>query len=227
MLIVACVAGFAVAGSSAGAARTHKVSSRCGLPVDARMVAANAQAQLYVRPERNGPHGKVLWPEAFGCVFGRIHTYSLGELSLGGTPEGSEGIKLETLGGSVAAYEYGKAGPEFKESLVFVRSLVTGRIIHRVPSGPSKPPESVGAGPLTTLVVKGDGAVAWIVESGREEPSAANHFVSHGDYTVFALDKTGTRQLAAGQDIDPHSLGLVGSTLYWTQGGEPGSAVLN
>ncbi|MGA7705412.1 MAG: hypothetical protein WB998_11010 [Solirubrobacteraceae bacterium] len=199
----------------------------CSLPRDAHMVAADAQAQLYVRPERSGPRGELLWPEAFGCVFGHRRTYSLGEISLGGTPEGGKGIELETLGGSFVAYEYTLFSQGFKESLVIVRSLLNGHIIHRVPSGPSRLPKSVGAGPLTTLVVKGDGAVAWIVESGREEASAANHFVSHSEYTIFALDKTGTRQLAAGKNIDPYSLGLVGSTLYWTQGVEPGSAVLN
>ena len=214
--------------SSVEAARTLKASQACSLPRDAHMVAADAQAQLYVRPERNGPHGTVLWPEAFGCVFGRTRSYSLGELAppTGDGSEGSKGIELETLGGSMVAYEYGAAGQGFTESLVVVRSLLSGRILHRVPSGPSSPME-VGAGPLTTLVVKGDGAVAWIVESGFEEPSFANHFVRSKEYIVFALDKTGTRQLAVGKNIDPRSLGLVGTTLYWTQGGEPGSAVLN
>ena len=225
-LIAACAATLAVAGSSAGAARAHRVPLTCSLPTDARMVAADAQAQLYVRPERSGPRDGLRWPEAFGCVFGHRRTYSLGELLLGGTPEGGKGIQFETLGGSFVAYEYSLFGPEFKESLVVVRSLVTGRIVHRVPSGPSELPKRVGAGPVTALIVKGDGAVAWIVESHREEPSVANHFVGSSEYTVFALDKTGTRQLAVGENIDPRSLGLVGGTLYWTQGGEPGSAVL-
>ena len=32
---------------------------------------------------------------------------------------------------------------------------------------------------------------------------------------------------ASGSDIDPHSLALIGSTLYWAQGGNPITASLN
>jgi hypothetical protein len=126
---------------------------------------------------------------------------------------------LEKLGGSVVAYAYGG-------SSVIVRSLLTGHILHRVSSVPSMS-IGVGARPIITLVIKGDGSVAWIVETGVEEPSFANHFVRHKEYAVFALDKTGTHQLAKGKNIDPQSFRLVGSALHWVQGGERASAVLN
>jgi len=45
-------------------------------------------------------------------------------------------------------------------------------------------------------------------------------------YEVRAVDKTGSRLLASGGDIDPTSLALAGSTLYWTQGSLPFSAQL-
>jgi hypothetical protein len=64
------------------------------------------------------------------------------------------------------------------------------------------------------IVVKSDGSVAWIVESSSE-------------YQVRAVDKSGSRVLSSGTNIDPHSLALAGSTLYWTQGGKPKSAMLN
>jgi hypothetical protein len=68
-------------------------------------------------------------------------------------------------------------------------------------------------------VVKSDGAVAWIVAIyGREHPA---------EYEVHALDRTGSRVLAFGPGISPRSLALAGSTLYWTQGGNPMSAPLN
>ena len=71
------------------------------------------------------------------------------------------------------------------------------------------------------MVVKSDGAVAWIAENEIGPP--------HGppEYEVNAVDKTGNRTLAAGTDIAPSSLALAGSTLYWTQGGKPMSAPLN
>jgi hypothetical protein len=73
-----------------------------------------------------------------------------------------------------------------------------------------------GIGPITSLVVKPDAAVAWIVNTDEE----------NGGYQVHAADKTGPRVLATGADIAPGSLALAGSTLYWTQGGRPFSGVL-
>ena len=70
---------------------------------------------------------------------------------------------------------------------------------------------------MDAIVVKSDGAVAWIVRTDPEE----------GMYQVHALDQTGSRVLSTGSDIAPSSLALAGSTLYWTQGGEPHSATLN
>lgn len=104
------------------------------------------------------------------------------------------------------------------EAWVVVRDLRTGRVLHNVPTGTQSPPvpHFVGAGEATTIVVKRDGAVAWIVESK----------CLGGEYQVHALDEDGERVLASGRDIAPRSLALVGSTLYWTQGGKPYSATL-
>ena len=108
----------------------------------------------------------------------------------------------------------------FQKWQVVVENLRTGRVLQRVPTGTSSP-DAVGVGPVVGLVVKSDGAVAWIVEN--EIP--AQHVPA--EYEVHAVDKAGDRLLASGSDIDPHSLALAGSTLYWTQGGKPMSAVLN
>jgi hypothetical protein len=59
--------------------------------------------------------------------------------------------------------------------------------------------------------------VAWITDTVQSE----------NRYQVRALDETGERTLAVGSSIGPNSLALADSTLYWTQGGKPGSAVLN
>lgn len=98
-----------------------------------------------------------------------------------------------------------------------VRNLRIGQILHRTPTGAKNHPKFVGDGPTTAIVVKADGAVAWTTDTVQSEDR----------YQVHALDKTGERTLAVGSNIDPRSLALAGSTLYWTQGGKSESAVLN
>jgi hypothetical protein len=100
-------------------------------------------------------------------------------------------------------------------------------------------PKYLGVGNVVSIVVKSDGSVAWIADDYERSHPSGSPEVSYFD--VYAVDKSGTRLLAAGTDIDPSSLALsvggsnigqgsltgLGSTLYWTQGGNPASAVLN
>jgi hypothetical protein len=78
-------------------------------------------------------------------------------------------------------------------------------------------PSKVGVGFTSAIVVKDDGAVAWIAET-RLQPA---------EYEVHIVDNTGGRIVASGAEIAPRSLALADSTLYWTQGGRPMSAMLN
>jgi hypothetical protein len=106
------------------------------------------------------------------------------------------------------------------EQDVVVRDLRSGRVLHDVPTGTSGPP-SFCFGPAITLIVKSDGAVAWISkdeDEGHPEPAPCE---------VHAVDGTGSKLLASGSDIEPYSLALGGSTLYWLQGGKPMSAALD
>ncbi|MGH9918717.1 MAG: hypothetical protein ACRD6W_07610 [Nitrososphaerales archaeon] len=91
-------------------------------------------------------------------------------------------------------------------------------MLHKAPTGAREPPRKgfVGDGSATAIVVKSDGAVAWITDTVQTKDR----------YQVHTLDRTGERVLAVGSDIAPHSLALAGSTLYWTQGGKPFSASL-
>ncbi len=93
-----------------------------------------------------------------------------------------------------------------------VRDLRNGRLLHNVPT----------VGTVEAMVLKSDGATAWILESRGQSPA---HPVT--EYEVQAVDKNGSRMLAAGSDIDPSSLAVAGRTLYWTQGGKPFSASLD
>jgi hypothetical protein len=190
------------------------------------VVAADREAALYLAPE--DPE----YPEflsVYGCSYKAKRFDLLGEVPESvGTPVGTRGVRLETLAGTMAAYEEGSGGPTGASWLVDVRNLATGKLVHRVPSGTPAHPEPprtehgltvthVGIGPVESLVVKSDGAVAWIVQTSRE----------NGTYQVHILDKTGSRVVAEGPEVERHSLALAGSTLYWTQGGKPMSASLN
>jgi hypothetical protein len=90
------------------------------------------------------------------------------------------------------------------------------------------------------MVAKSDGAVAWIADDfGRTSSLASLSEVPYFD--VEAVDRSGSRLLASGTDIDPSSLGLSvgatkigyhgtdleGTTLSWLQGGKPAFASLN
>jgi hypothetical protein len=130
---------------------------------------------------------------------------------------------METLSGPVVAYEAssaigGEGQAQAVSFMVVVRDLRSGRILHQVPTGtPVSNPFAIGVGRAVAIVLKTNAAVAWIAKAPPYE----------GTYQVHALDSTGSRLLATGAEIAPSSLALAGSTLYWTQGGEPMSAPLN
>jgi hypothetical protein len=206
-----------VTASSSAARVRHAAAPKCS-PAKSHVLLADAQVELYSSVEViDMSHDKGV--TIHGCAYGH-KAYLLGVGAEGedcsGVPCG--GVQRESLAGPLVAYEEGAGGEDANTYLVVVRNLRTGRVMHKLPTGtPVTPrPSWVGIGPTTALVVKGDGAVAWIVETGYPT-----------EYQVHAVDKTGSRVLASGADIDPSSLALAGHTLYWTQGGQPFSASLN
>jgi hypothetical protein len=204
-----------LAAASPSAARVrHTPVTRCS-PGHSHVIAADGQAQIYELPasSRYPEFGEV-----YGCTYGHMRSYLLGPVPYGSS-SGAGGVSRETLGGSIVAYDEVENSPCCNHWWVLVRDLGDGHVLRRVPTGtPMRPePLSVGIGPAVAIVVKPDSAVAWIVETGQEE----------GKYQVHAIDKSGSQVLAFGPDIDPSSLALAGSTLYWTQGGQPFSAPLN
>ena len=50
--------------------------------------------------------------------------------------------------------------------------------------------------------------------------------VEKAEYVVIAVDSGGFRLLDHGAAVDPHSLAVAGSTVYWTASGQPHSATL-
>jgi hypothetical protein len=203
-----------LAASPSAARASHAAAPKCS-PAKSHVLLADAQVEIYSMVEVIDMYhdkGVVI----YGCAYGR-KPYRLGaiELCYGARCGGPQ---REVLDGPLVAYEEGGGGEVANTYLVVVRNLRTGRMIHKLPTGtPVTPrPYWVGIGPTTTLVVKSDGAVAWIVETGYPT-----------EYQVHAVDKSGSRVLASGATIEPSSLALAGSTLYWTQGNEPASSPLN
>ncbi len=208
-----------VAVSATAAPARHNAPAKCR-PGHSRLLAVDTQAQAYKVIDRDG------LLEAFGCVYGR-RPYFLGRLPENSLSPNSAEVELITLSGSTVAYQYSMSGEVgWRRWIIAVRNLRTGQWQRRVPTGkleePNANPESAGIGPAVTIVVKSDGSVAWIAEDVELSPENSPTY-----YQVHAVDKTGSRVLAAGIDIDPHSLALAGSALYWTQGGKPTSTSLN
>ena len=243
-ITIAAISMLALLSMAAGAGAAHarrKAPAKC-TQVHARLITADGQAQVY---EETEPEAFPEYLGAWGCVYGRHRPYFLGPLPYG-SASGAGGVRDETLAGSVVAYadtSIGGSQSGRAEWRVVVRDLRTGRVLHKVSTGaPLKPrPGYVGVGNVVSIVVKSDGAVAWIADDyERSRPfGASGPEVPYFD--VYAVDKSGTRLLAAGTEIDPSSLALSvggsnigqgsrtapGSTLYWTQGGKSESAILN
>jgi hypothetical protein len=210
----------AVGAGQAGAYRGPV--SVCGSSAGHTVIARDTEAEVYRLRERTF-HAATY--EYRGCVYGSKRSFRLGLEAVSCGPSGCFTVKHVTLAGTTVAYEtfvssVAGNGEVFQsEWYVFVLDLRSGRVLHKVPTGESRHPRpgAVGAGEATAIVVKNDGAVAWINDTVQNE----NRFEVH------ALDATGERVLAVGSNIAPNSLALAGSTLYWTQGGKPASAVLD
>jgi hypothetical protein len=223
-----------MAASTASASAKPSTKATCP-PRHTHVVVADRQAVVYEGPGRGegGPQPEA--PEIYGCVRPHGRTYALGIPPLYGSPSGSGGTRVYTLGGPVVAFEESNTTSLFEggettslvsyiryDEYIVVRNLRDGRVLHRLATGTGNSPlerkrGDVGIGGATRIVVKGDGAVAWIV--------AVTGLAS--EYQVHAVDSTGSHVLAVGPSIDPKSLRLTGSVLHWTQVGKRLSATLH
>jgi hypothetical protein len=212
-----------VAATPTSAERTAGTPSRKCPSRRSHFLAGDAQAQVYEPPE----NAHFEFP-VYGCTYPHGRSYNLGQIGECGSSQGCEGIERSTLTltGPMVAYErffFEEFGERDSKYVVVVVDLRTGRELHRVPTGTAAMPSPgrVGVGQVTALVLKRDGAVAWIAED--EERSTFRH---PPYYDVGAVDHSGIRLLASGTDIGPHSLGLKGSKLSWKKGRRRFSATL-
>ena len=223
--------------SGANAARArHALPAKCA--PSSHTLLADPQAQVYLVQESSLSNVRSLR----ACVYGQRKSFFLEDCISGEEIVGPIGCIKDlhlTLTGTFVAYKqfFGSGKYPFEkhasEWYVVVRDVRTGRMLHKVPTGTPLTPKSsgnVGVGNVVALVLKDDGSVAWIAEDyGRTEagPPVGPEGTRLSYFDVYACDKSGTRLLASGTSIDPSSLALAGSTLYWTQGGKSASTVLN
>jgi hypothetical protein len=227
-------------GANAVRAR-HALPARCA--PNSHTLLADAQVQVYSTPvDSDG----VISLRA--CAYGQRRSFFVSGCNYEESAPLCADKSHVALAGTVVAYgdTFSPAGGHEDEEIIAewhieVRNLSTGRLLYEVPTGtPLKPaPHYVGVGPIVGLVLKSDGSVAWIAED--YERSSKLYGAGARYFDVYATDKTGTRLLASGTNIDPSSLALSvgasgvnarprtieGSTLFWTQGGVSVSAVLN
>ncbi len=250
-LLAVVLGGLLTATTIAVAHPVHKPPFKCpskneGVMVaDAQAVVYKATNAVYEPEEHKFVEGL---QEIFGCARGAKRSYHLGLPPYGGKG-GSGGVYSITLAGPVVAYDATDNSPippnGSSSNEIWVRSLRTGKLIHRTPNDSPSSSGAEGKGETMSIVAKTDGAVAWTthwIETGplapkicRASPSTPACVSEEGPmhewekvYTaVHVADKLGTRIVATGANIEPRSLALAGSTLYWTQGGKPMSATLN
>jgi hypothetical protein len=225
-----------LAPSRANAARDHHTPFRC--EPNSRTVLADSRAQVYSTPEDIDGTTSLR-----ACAYGQRRSFLIALCTEGYTKyspiECIRDVHV-TLTGTLIAYELSRTS----EWYVVVLDLRTGRVLRKVPTGAPLQPEPgyVGVGSLEALVLASDGSVAWIARDSERSaigPPTTPEGTRPTYLDVYASDRSGTRLLAAGTNIDPSSLALStgtgpdhypnlpGKTVYWTQGGQTASAALN
>jgi hypothetical protein len=240
-----CAASILVLVLPLAAASADGHRSRACSPSRARVLLSDRQARVYLFHDPK----EYDYLAGGACAIGHRPldvSDVIEEDSLEGSNLRSDWRHTFALAGTVVAY----AADRFCENKYFpcsqsewfivVRNVRTGRYVHHTPSAPHRgngPHDYyVGVGAASQVVVKPDGAVAWIVpnevlrkerwrERGeRHEPVSLNE--QPLTYEIYADDRGGMRRLASGQDVARTSLTIEGNMILWTQGGKRLSAPL-
>jgi hypothetical protein len=180
-------------------------------PPHSTTVVKNATTRVFTQPF--GPYRFT-----FGCLLA-----ARGAVVLAGADEfgGSDSAELVRLAGPYVAYGFGYTGPNETYEVVRVVDLRAGDIVHSVGPGPAGIDFQAA---LYALVLKDNGAVAWIGWGGVEDETGK----WLGNATVVGkFDSGGYSELDRGDGIEPGSLHLDGSTLRWVRDGVVGSAPLD
>jgi hypothetical protein len=199
-MLVALFAGGAVA---LAASASRDPARHCG-PASGHTLAADAVARVYV-----------IGDVVSGCASGGKRAYTLGHRR---TCIASARVAPVALAGRVAAYGSERCGVDTGSTDVVVRRLTDGVQLHALPA--TRPPGAESFQHVDSLVVKADGAVAWI--------ATGSSIVGHRSLIeVHKSDRDGNALLDSGAAIALRSLRLHHSTLSWTDGSATRTAALH
>ncbi len=239
--LLACYAG------AMPAAATALASSRCPSR-GAHVLLHDAGSVVYWFPHR-GESGREEGAAVYACTRGHravvlhevLEYEDVGVGECTGYPGGclpSDWRHTIALAGAVLAYATeSSAGTRYSPCDcthwgITVVDLSTGRVVHRVPTGPhhgtiepegsleAKPERGdlyVGVGRAEQVVVESDGSVAWVAENFISwlEAFRAGREHEPRTYELRAIDQGGERRIASGPTLDPHSLAFHGSRLEY------------
>jgi hypothetical protein len=152
----------------------------------------------------------------YGCSKRSDKRYRLGRSKV---CVGSERAGPVVVAGDDAAYALERCGVDTGFSEVIVRRFSDGKTLRSAAAITGRlGVESYSA--VDSLVLKPDGAVAWI--------ATGSSIVSHGapQREVHKVDRAGPSLLDSGSSVRPSSLRLRGSTVTWKHGGAVRSTTL-
>jgi hypothetical protein len=198
--IAECGLSLSAVGLAGGDATATGVA--CG-PSAARTLAHDAVARVYA----SGGN-------AYGCVVGRAGKIRLGAVGLS---PGRAHIEAVRVAGRIAAYGLLRSGVDTGVAIVNVRRLTTGKLLAQRPATTRVGVE--GFRSVDSLVLKSDGAVAWIATARSIGPPK---FIRQ----VQLLDGGGFRRLDSGPEVVASSLTLHRSRLSWKHGAATRTATL-
>jgi len=151
----------------------------------------------------------------YGCAMSGGRSYLLGgSRNCIATPL----VQAVALAGQLAAYGVERCGVDTGSAQVIVRRLSDGQQLRESSAITGQVgPESHQS--VDSVVLRADGAVAWIVQ--------ADSIIRHSsEVEVNRADRRGEAQLDSGPEIAPRSLRLRGSTVTWAHSGSVRSATL-
>ncbi|MEA2374213.1 MAG: hypothetical protein QOD53_676 [Thermoleophilaceae bacterium] len=189
----------ALAPSGAAARRNHNCAVR------GRTVVANRVARVF--RAHYDPNDD---SETYACLYrgggAKLLTYDLA----GSGTDVFHGAEFQLAGTFVASAQVECGGGECDYSSVRSVDLRTRRT--------ARSPDRMQPDLLAPFALR-------LAKSGSFAVAARERYPSV--YGVFAVEARGKRTLDSGVDVDPNSLALAGSRVYWMRGGVPRSATIH
>jgi hypothetical protein len=189
-------AGLCAGGSVVSHTWAAGTPSVCG-PSSARALASDRTARVYV------------WSgNVYGCAAGSDRSYLLGSTNICAFMHNRVGLVRVTDG--IAAYTLETCLTDSGWTTVNVRRLTDGKFL-RVHQATTTAVVVMGEESVGSLVLKADGAAAWIATADSIGPHT---FVRQ----LAWLDNRGFNVLDSGRALAARSLKLRGSTISWRHG---------